>query len=209
MRVPVFVMAGGRGSRMRPSPAEKPLLKVHGIPLVERVRNALLRAGIRHPVIVTSPWTPRTEAWVRERGWSFVRSPGKGYVPDVQWLLEGCERFVTVAADLPFLRSEPLRALHGQAARTSGPLAGVLPEAEAFPWSRPSRDGRVRVPGLGPCRYVGINAVLASPPGEPARGFHVLHDPWLGVNVNTPSDWRRARAVARTFPEEGAFRRWD
>ena len=209
MTAPVFVMAGGRGSRMRPSPTEKPLLEVHGIPLVERVRIALLRARVRDPVIVTSPWTPRTEAWVKEKGWSFVRSPGKGYVPDVQWLLEGCDRLLTVAADLPFLRTGPLRALHGLAARAPGPLAGVLPEAEAFPGSRPSRDGRVRVPGLGPCRYVGINVVLASSPGEPSRGFHVLHDPWMGVNVNTLTDWRRARAMASTFPEEGAFRRRD
>ncbi|HET9642835.1 MAG TPA: sugar phosphate nucleotidyltransferase, partial [Burkholderiaceae bacterium] len=56
-----LILAAGRGDRMRPlsDTCPKPLLKVHGKPMIEWHLEALARAGVREVVINT--------AWLEEQ----------------------------------------------------------------------------------------------------------------------------------------------
>ena len=54
--LPALILAAGRGERLRPltDHTPKPLLPVHGAPMIEWNRAALARAGVRRVVINTA-----------------------------------------------------------------------------------------------------------------------------------------------------------
>ncbi|WP_336021890.1 NTP transferase domain-containing protein [Halobellus salinisoli] len=123
-----LVMCGGRGSRLRAggdgtrgTDAEKPLVEVGGVPMFDRVVDALAASRIgrgetnqqREAVIggtihaVVSPHAPATAERARERSLSVVETPGDGYVEDLSTALEAVGRpALTVPADLPLLARE-------------------------------------------------------------------------------------------------------
>lgn len=195
-------MAGGRGRRLLTVGTEKPLLEVGGLPLIARVAGALEQVNGLPPLLVaTSPHTPATERYARSRGWEVVRTPGAGYASDVAWLACRYPRFFTVASDLPFLRRESWRAFLEATARTSVPWVGLLPAICLPRGGSPSDLWSEAVPGLGPCRVVGVNMV-AGPAPAPSRPY-LFADPWVGVNVNTPEDLRWAEGLLSAWASGG------
>jgi adenosylcobinamide-phosphate guanylyltransferase len=106
MNISALVMAGGKGSRLGVA-VEKPLLSFLGIPLIDRVANALVNAKkVTEFTIVTSPNTPETEKRCLQNGHKVFRAYGNGYHSDLkQVILE--KKFdcpvLTVSADLPTL----------------------------------------------------------------------------------------------------------
>jgi MurNAc alpha-1-phosphate uridylyltransferase len=101
-----IVLAAGRGERMRPltDTTPKPLLRVHGKPLIEWHLEALARAGVRDVVVNT--------AWLEEQ---IVESLGTG------------SRF-----ELALRYSREGRD-HGGALETAGGLRKALPLLELAP----------------------------------------------------------------------------
>ncbi|MFO1218395.1 MAG: nucleotidyltransferase family protein [Burkholderiaceae bacterium] len=95
-----LILAAGRGERMRPltDHTPKPLLRVHGKPLIEWHLEALARAGVREVVINT--------AWLEEQ---FPAALGNGE----RWGL--AIRYSTEGRD------------HGGALETAGGIAKALP----------------------------------------------------------------------------------
>jgi MurNAc alpha-1-phosphate uridylyltransferase len=95
-----MIMAAGRGERMRPlsDHTPKPLLKVHGKPLIEWHLEALARGGVREVVINT--------AWLEDR---IVEALGDG----ARWGL--ALRYSLEGRD------------HGGALETAGGIAKALP----------------------------------------------------------------------------------
>ncbi|MBS0447810.1 MAG: nucleotidyltransferase family protein [Proteobacteria bacterium] len=95
-----IILAAGRGERMRPLTDEipKPLLEVHGRPLIEWHLIALARAGVREVVVNT--------AWLEER---IVAALGDGarFGVAIRYSMEGRE--------------------HGGALETAGGIATALP----------------------------------------------------------------------------------
>lgn len=95
-----LILAAGRGERMRPlsDHTPKPLLKVHGKPLIEWHLEALARGGVREVVINT--------AWLEER---IVDALGDGsrWGLTLRYSLEGRD--------------------HGGALETAGGIAKALP----------------------------------------------------------------------------------
>jgi len=95
-----IILAAGRGERMRPlsDTTPKPLLSVHGKPLIEWHIEALARAGVREMVINT--------AWLEDR---IVAALGDGsrYGVSIRYSLEGRD--------------------HGGALETAGGIAKALP----------------------------------------------------------------------------------
>ena len=95
-----LILAAGRGERMRPLSDEtpKPLLPVHGVPLIEWHLRALARDGVREVVINT--------AWLEER---IVGALGDGsrWGLQLRYSLEGRD--------------------HGGALETAGGIAKALP----------------------------------------------------------------------------------
>jgi molybdopterin-guanine dinucleotide biosynthesis protein A len=109
MGAPAFdavVLAGGRARRL--GGADKPMVEVGGIALLDRVLDACLGAGAAH-MIVVGPERPitHTVTWVLEQ------PPGGGPAAAVAAALHACsQEWVGVfAADLPFLGAESIHSL--------------------------------------------------------------------------------------------------
>lgn len=108
-----LVMCGGRGERLAAADGldgvgeEKPLVRVGGTPMLDRVVAALAaaeRVGTTYAVV--SPNAPATKAHAADRGLPVVETPGEGYVADLERAIadDRIERPVlTVVADLPLL----------------------------------------------------------------------------------------------------------
>ncbi|MFB6303462.1 MAG: NTP transferase domain-containing protein [Haloferacaceae archaeon] len=212
-------MCGGRGTRLDADRAErggsdasapdgraghevtgeKPLVRVGGRPMVDRVRDALAasRAGPIHAVV--SPHVPETRAHLADAGGCrLVDAPGEGYVADLGHALDAVGRpALTVAADLPLLAPDPVdRALvaarvdagdEGDGGADPGPSRDVRSLAVHVPAALKralgtsvdttvERNGHTLVPA-------GLNVVADGP-----EAVRVSHDARLAVNVNRPVD---------------------
>ncbi|WP_435146788.1 NTP transferase domain-containing protein [Halobaculum sp. P14] len=106
-------MCGGRGTRLD-ADAEKPLFAVGGAPMVDRVCDALAAADRVDAVsAAVSPHTPDTrDRLADDDAVSVIRTPGDGYVADLQAALDATGTPVlTVAADLPLLAGDAVDAM--------------------------------------------------------------------------------------------------
>ena len=177
-------MCGGRGTRLDTS-VEKPLYRVGGRSMLDRVRGALADSRIESSQYVTSPHTPRT----RERlDRDVVEAPGEGYVADLQYALERSDQpILTVATDLPLLDGSAVdRVLDSHA---TGSLTVAVPVAckrrlGVSIGTTMDVDGETVVPS-------GVNIVAAGGEDETI----VIDDERFAVNVNHPSDAAVAEAL--------------
>jgi len=177
-------MCGGRGTRLD-TDAEKPLFRVGGVQMVDRVFGALDESGVDTAYAVTSPAAPETRAHLDG---PCIETPGDGYVADLDAALSD-ERLsppvLTVAADLPLLDGEILdRVL---AAHDGGSLSVLVPAARKRELGVSDdttfeRDGREVAP-------TGVNVV-----GETGDDAWLTEDVRVAVNVNTLGDARVAEA---------------
>lgn len=191
MTIPVVILAGGKGTRL--GCAEKPLVAVGGTAMVERVVAAARAAGVASPVVATSRWTPATERHVRDLGFAVLRTPGRGYVPDVAWLAGKVGRFVSVASDLPFIPPRELRRFLSFARAGEGSVTGVV-MGHAVPPGMPHGPEWHKGDAGHVCHAVGVNVV--DPGGGQEDREYVFEEALIGASVNTPQDLRWARAYA-------------
>ena len=177
-------MCGGAGTRLD-ADAEKPLVKVGDVPMVERVRRALADSRIGRIHAAVSPQAPETRSYLRSRPCAVVETPGEGYVADLDATLDRVGRpALTVAADIPLLAPALVdRVLEAAEGSDGGArsLAVCVPAAlkrrlgasvdDTF-----EHDGRDLAP-------TGCNVVAAGP-----DAIRVSYDARLAVNVNRPTD---------------------
>jgi molybdenum cofactor guanylyltransferase len=202
----VVILAGGRGQRL--GGVDKPGLVVGTATMVGTVARAAVAAGARR-VILVGPARGDVLAAGHEPpgGLAVVREepPGAGPVPALRAGLAevGAPWLALLAADLPFLRAEHIRALLAVAARPGpGPATAaagaVLADSDGRPqwllgcWA--TARLRAALAGyaggslrgvLGPLRPRLLGA--AAPDGSPP--------PWL--DCDTPADLAAARAWPR------------
>jgi adenosylcobinamide-phosphate guanylyltransferase len=103
------VMCGGRASRMQEGVIEKPLLRVNGIAMVERVILALVSSDrFDRIVAAVSPNTPKTKELLKSKGIEIIETSGEGYSNDLSYLLSKLkpQRVMVVPSDLPLLNSQ-------------------------------------------------------------------------------------------------------
>jgi adenosylcobinamide-phosphate guanylyltransferase len=175
-------MAGGKGERF--TAGEKPLAKFGGRPLVEHVLRALDQSkSISGIIVVTSPWTRKTDASLKEK-WKTINAPGKGYVEDMTYAIRtlGLGKTLVVAADLPLLKPEDIDHVVNKYREQKEPaLAVMIP---------PKLYGKL---GLTPTMVIddlvpaGVNVVDGKNIDGPER-ILVLENPRLAFNVNTMED---------------------
>jgi GTP:adenosylcobinamide-phosphate guanylyltransferase len=107
-------MCGGRASRMQlqrqqQGGIEKPLLKVAGVAMVERVISALASSNrFDRIVAAVSPNTPKTNEFLNSKGIETIETAGEGYSQDLSRLLSKLkpQRVVAVPGDIPLLNSQ-------------------------------------------------------------------------------------------------------
>jgi adenosylcobinamide-phosphate guanylyltransferase len=103
------IMCGGRANRMQQGGIEKPLLKVDGIAMVERVILALAGSGRFDRILAAiSPNTPKTKELLKSKGIQTIETPGEGYSNDLSYLLSKLkpQRVMVVPSDIPLLNSQ-------------------------------------------------------------------------------------------------------
>jgi adenosylcobinamide-phosphate guanylyltransferase len=88
---------------------EKPLLKVEGIAMVERVISALAGSyRFDRIVAAVSPYTQRTNEFLKSKGIETIETAGEGYSQDLSLLLSKLkpQKIVAVPGDIPLLNSQ-------------------------------------------------------------------------------------------------------
>jgi adenosylcobinamide-phosphate guanylyltransferase len=110
------LMCGGRGTRMNVViETEKPILKLKGVPMVERVLGALIESGQFDKIVaVSSINTPKTTVFLRNHYHSssglidVVETNGISYSKDLSMVVHQFtpSRVFVVSADLPLLNSK-------------------------------------------------------------------------------------------------------
>lgn len=227
-------MCGGRGTRMA-SDREKPLVRVEGRPLVDRVCDALgdaRRVETVHAAV--SPQAPNTREYVGGRSnLRVVETPGEGYVTDLTAALDAVGKpAVTVAADLPLLagpvvdrlvrvaRDPPVGESGGVESKGVGP-AGVGSQGGESAESQTPVSTTAVVPARLK-RALGVSAdeqpydeaglwlpsglnVVAAREDRPHRTW----DARLAVNVNYAADVQVAERLLADTPNEGSREQAD
>jgi adenosylcobinamide-phosphate guanylyltransferase len=192
-------MCGGRGTRLD-ADREKPLFRVGGRPMVDRVCDALAASRVDAVHAVGSPAAPRTLEHVADRPEvAALEAPGEGYVADLQHALERVDPpVVTATADLPLLAADVVDDV--LAAHAGGSLTVCVPAA-----LKRQLGASVEAtldPADPACGWTaGLRARELAPTGLNVVGagdgdaVHVSHDARLAVNVNRLDD----AAVAETL----------
>jgi adenosylcobinamide-phosphate guanylyltransferase len=188
-------MCGGRGTRLGRA-REKPLVEVGGVPMIDRVCDALAGSRVDDVYAAVSPHAPAThdhlDAAAGAGTVTVLETPGDGYVADLTAALDRIGRpALTVAADLPLLAPEPVdRTL----AAADGSLVVVVPVGLKRRLGV-SVDARIEGAGdddddraLAP---TGVNVVAGAD-----DDVCVSDDPRLAVNVNHPRDLQIAEALS-------------
>lgn len=88
---------------------EKPLLKVEGIAMVERVISALERSDRFDRIVAAiSPFTQKTNESLKSKGIETIETAGEGYSQDLSRLLSKLrpQKVVAVPGDIPLLNSQ-------------------------------------------------------------------------------------------------------
>jgi len=109
MGVIALIMAGGKGTRTH-LPEEKPLIKVAGKVMIDRVIGAVRGAKKVDGIIVAvSDHTPKTIQRLKISKIKVVKTPGKGYIPDMRYAIKTCKLFtpvLVISADLPLITAK-------------------------------------------------------------------------------------------------------
>jgi len=115
-----LIMAGGKGTRMECT-TEKPLIKLDGIPMIQYVIKALIGSnGVKDVIVLTSPNTPETAEFIRDKGFKVFQTPGNGYVEDLQFFISENyssnqnQVILTITADMPLISSETIDHVIGE-----------------------------------------------------------------------------------------------
>ncbi|MFL6481196.1 MAG: NTP transferase domain-containing protein [Nitrososphaera sp.] len=103
------IMCGGKASRMQQGGIEKPILKVDGVTMVERVIFALASSNKFDKVVAAvSPNTPATNLFLKSRGIETIETSGEGYSIDLSYVLSYLKplKVMIVPCDMPLLNSQ-------------------------------------------------------------------------------------------------------
>jgi adenosylcobinamide-phosphate guanylyltransferase len=205
MRVTAIVMAGGKGSRMEVS-EEKPLLSVGGKPVVACVLEALLNAKrVDSVVVAVSSRTPKTATFVRHFPVTVVETPGKGYIPDMQFVVKqlGLDAVLAVVSDLPLITNAVIDdvveryELCGKPALTVAvPIETKSKLGAGVDYAFES-EGKMVVP-------TGINLIDGRriDGGWMEQEVYVLDKDEVAVNVNTAEELRLAERLCKRIVAE-------
>lgn len=193
------IMCGGRASRMQQGGIEKPLLKVDGIAMVERVILALAGSGRFDRILAAiSPNTPETKELLKSKGIETIETPGEGYSNDLSYLLSKLkpQRVMVVPSDIPLLNSqiisEILDAIDNSSRKEKGPAISIILE-----------KGFVERTGAKPSIVVdqychsGITIFNTMSVGtEPVEEYYlVMNRKEIALNVNTKEELELAKKL--------------
>lgn len=196
----MIVTAGGKGSRIKQMEGEKPLIPVLGIPMIDRVLEAVMASsGVGAVLVSITSNTPRTEEHLRKRGIDIIITDGRGYSEDLNQAMSGLatDQVMVLPADMPLIRPETIEEVLRQA---EGMKVGSFCVTVPVELMRAlglnltyslTVDGREVV--LCGVSVVDRKAMLTGL--ELEQSYMISESEELALNVNTVGDLRRAEMV--------------
>jgi adenosylcobinamide-phosphate guanylyltransferase len=187
------VMCGGRASRMQEGVIEKPLLKVDGIAMVERVILALVSSDrFDRIVAAVSPNSPRTKELLKSKAIEIIETSGEGYSNDLSYLLSKLkpQKVMVVPSDLPLLNSQIVSEIldaidNSSSTKEHGPAISIVLEKGFV-----ERTGAKPSIVLDQYCHSGItvfNTISVST--EPVEEYYwVMNRKEIALNVNTKEE---------------------
>lgn len=192
--------AGGRGSRLRGVPGEKPLVKVLGRPMIDHMLDAFTGAtSIERVHVSVSPHTPETRRYLAERGERLIETPGAGYSEDLNraMLSIRAEKVLVCPVDLPLLTSEGIDSVVTASGRSSAGSFCVTVPVEVMNSLGMALTYSLEVNG----RTVVLCGVSVVDREQMLTGLELEQDYMVtgseefALNVNTLDDLRKAEAA--------------
>jgi len=194
-----IILAGGKSSRMRGHEEEKEkALLMFGRSgnqkrLLDLVVESVRNSKVEDFFVAITQNTPKTEGYCKSVGYKTVETPGKGYHEDLHYLLLSYPAFVSIACDIPFLRSEHINAIIDAYLAHHISITGAVPLTIMPKGITPSYTFEHGGKTLVSC---GINVVTRSEDSIP----FIFDDPLLAININTAEDLMVAQRMVDKYP---------
>jgi GTP:adenosylcobinamide-phosphate guanylyltransferase len=200
------LMCGGRGTRMGIAHGtEKPLIKVKGSTMFDRVLNALVGSGQFEKIVaIPSINTPKTNTFLRNHYYSclepldVVETGGISYSKDLSVAL--CKfkpaRVFVVSADLPLLNSKTVQHIVVRSL-PSKPCVSILLE-KVFVESigiKPSIVMVIRRKGYCHSGITILDSSKVNSDFSLAENYIVMNEKELAINVNTTRELEIAEGM--------------
>ena len=185
-----LVMAGGKGTRMDLS--EEKLLLEYKKPVIFHVIDVLENSGCFSEVIVTtSSNSPKTKRILEQKGIKTLDTPGKGYVNDLNSILQNIDEFTFAASgDLPLLDEKIIRIMiekfNPENVWTSFLVSKKFLNSLGLESKVLVKSGNIT------CAYTGISIIDAKKIKNlnPVKENHlILDDKRIAFNLNTKQDY--------------------
>ena len=200
------IMCGGIASRMQQGGIEKPLLKVDGIAMVERVILALAGSDRFDRILAAiSPNTPKTKELLKSKGIETIETPGKGYSNDLSYLLLKLkpQRVMVVPSDIPLLNSQIISEIIDIIGNSSISTSSTTRKEKGQAISIILEKGFVERTGAKPSIVVdqychsGITIFNTLSVGtEPVEEYYlVMNRKEIALNVNTKEELELAKKL--------------
>lgn len=185
-----IVMAGGKGSRMKSS--DEKLLLPYKKPIILHVAEALSNSDCFSKIIfITSPNSPNTKKLLLENNYEIIDSTGKGYVEDLNNILQSIDDSVLVtSADLPLLDETMIKKITSLYDENHL-WTSILVTKNFLQNLGISSNFEVNFENQV-CNYSGIsmiNSKKISNLKSIKENFVIMNDKRIGFNVNTKEDY--------------------
>jgi adenosylcobinamide-phosphate guanylyltransferase len=190
-------MCGGRASRMlqHQTSAEKPLLKVDGVAMVELVISALGCSNrFERIVAAVSSNTPKTNEFMKSKDIETIETAGQGYSQDLSHLLSKLkpQKVMVVPADIPLLNSQVVNEILSTTDDRQEPAISIVLE-----------KGFVEGIGVKPsivfdqyCHSgITIFNTMAVGPGPVQEHYLAMNRKEIALNVNTKEELKLAEKL--------------
>jgi len=200
MKVTALIMAGGEARRLALN-VEKPMVKVHGKPMIQWVLKALNSSSrVNKVFVVVSVRTPKTRRFIKRMGFEVLEAPGLGYIEDLRYAVVKLNVASTLiaSADLPQLTGQLVDVAVDCYESIRKPALALL---------APVKDYEKL--GIKPCYEVNVKGVAATPIGVNVIDGRLIERPTLEqrylllrlkpplINVNTVNELRLVRSFMR------------
>ena len=197
-----IILAGGKSSRIGIG-KEKAIIEIEevGKLLIDLVIERVRESKVDDFAVAISKNTPKTKEYCKFVNYAMIETSGKNYHEDLQYLLQLYPQFVSIACDIPFLRSEHIDAIVDfyDSISNKNSITGTVPLDIIPSGVVPAHVFEYKGKKLISC---GINVVTNSKNSLPL----VFNDPLLAININTPHDLEMAKSI---FDETREKKRYE
>jgi adenosylcobinamide-phosphate guanylyltransferase len=199
------VTAGGKGSRISELGVEKPLVRIAGTPMIDRMLDQLgLSSRIDRVYVSVSPLAPKTREHLEGRDVVIIDTPGNGYVADLNLSMRAIEEDAVLVcpSDMPLITSAGVDDLIDSYDVRAQPALTV-----ALPPKLIESLGLIvtyveEIDGV-PLTFCGVSVVdrreMLTGEFLPG-GYFITEKQEFAVNVNTVHDLRLAERILERRP---------